>query len=222
MHLMMSGDQQPRRGGGGGGHKQVGIHKKPKRRRRSSKIAKERKSRLRRMFPLSSPSWGHSLLVLVLVLAAVVHAEDSYQPTTLPNISSREGGGTGAGVEEVADTSAGGGGGPGGSGLPPRPLSSSANQQQQLKPCDRSRKVFTSPSGEISDGPTGTNYTQVKSQNETRCFLLNKIIKNSPNPTQKFYCYLCPTDDVVGDRQRSSSRDSLATSRVMLISFRVL
>lgn len=179
----------------------MGIHKKPKRRRRSSKIAKEKKSRLRRMFPLSSPSWGHSLLVLVLVLAAVVHAEDSYQPTTLPNISSREGGGTGAGVEEVADTSSGGGG-PGGSGLPPRPLSSSANQQQQLKPCDRSRKVFTSPSGEISDGPTGTNYTQVKSLNETRCFLLNKIIKNFPNPTQKFYCYFCPTDDVVVDRQR--------------------
>lgn len=30
-----------------------------------------------------------------------------------------------------------------------------------LQPCDRSRRVFTDLRGEISDGPTNSNYTQV-------------------------------------------------------------
>lgn len=34
------------------------------------------------------------------------------------------------------------------------------NSSQQ-QPCDRSRRVFTDIQGEISDGPTGFNYTQV-------------------------------------------------------------
>lgn len=34
------------------------------------------------------------------------------------------------------------------------------NSSQQ-QPCDRSRRVFTDLQGEISDGPTGFNYTQV-------------------------------------------------------------
>lgn len=34
------------------------------------------------------------------------------------------------------------------------------NSSQQ-QPCDRSRRVFTDVQGEISDGPTGFNYTQV-------------------------------------------------------------
>lgn len=31
----------------------------------------------------------------------------------------------------------------------------------QLQPCDRSRRIFTEPHGEFSDGPAGYNYTQV-------------------------------------------------------------
>lgn len=36
-------------------------------------------------------------------------------------------------------------------------------QQQSLlqQPCDRTRRVFTESHGEISDGPVGSNYTQV-------------------------------------------------------------
>lgn len=36
-------------------------------------------------------------------------------------------------------------------------------QQQPLlqQPCDRTRRVFTESHGEISDGPVGSNYTQV-------------------------------------------------------------
>lgn len=34
-------------------------------------------------------------------------------------------------------------------------------QQQQQQPCDRSRRVFTDSHGEISNGPIGSNYTQV-------------------------------------------------------------
>lgn len=33
----------------------------------------------------------------------------------------------------------------------------------QSQPCDRSRRIFTEPHGEFSDGPTGYNYTQVRS-----------------------------------------------------------
>lgn len=36
-----------------------------------------------------------------------------------------------------------------------------AIQQQQQQPCDRTRRVFTEAFGEISDGPAGSNYTQV-------------------------------------------------------------
>lgn len=36
-----------------------------------------------------------------------------------------------------------------------------AQQQQQQQPCDRTRRVFTETFGEISDGPAGSNYTQV-------------------------------------------------------------
>lgn len=37
-------------------------------------------------------------------------------------------------------------------------------QQQQIlqQPCDRTRRVFTDTYGEISDGPAGSNYTQVR------------------------------------------------------------
>lgn len=44
---------------------------------------------------------------------------------------------------------------PGVIGLP----SSAASPQQ---PCDRTRRVFTETYGEISDGPAGYNYTQVR------------------------------------------------------------
>lgn len=40
-------------------------------------------------------------------------------------------------------------------------LNTSQQQQQQQLPCDRTRRVFTEPQGEISDGPAGYNYTQV-------------------------------------------------------------
>lgn len=38
------------------------------------------------------------------------------------------------------------------------------------QPCDRTRRVFTEAYGEISDGPNGSNYTQVN-------ILLNKLQK---------------------------------------------
>lgn len=38
---------------------------------------------------------------------------------------------------------------------------SQQQQQQPQQPCNRSRRVFTDAQGEISDGPTGSNYTQV-------------------------------------------------------------
>lgn len=37
-----------------------------------------------------------------------------------------------------------------------------ATTSQQQQPCDRTRRVFTEAFGEISDGPAGSNYTQVK------------------------------------------------------------
>lgn len=43
--------------------------------------------------------------------------------------------------------------------------------RQQQQPCDRTRRVFTEAHGEISDGPAGSNYTQV-------CVII-LIIKNS-------------------------------------------
>ena len=33
------------------------------------------------------------------------------------------------------------------------------------QPCDRTRRVFTESRGEISDGPPGSNYTQVSQLN---------------------------------------------------------
>lgn len=48
-------------------------------------------------------------------------------------------------------------------------------QQQQQQPCDRTRRVFTDTYGEISDGPAGSNYTQVRVWFHTRRVLL-KIV----------------------------------------------
>lgn len=45
------------------------------------------------------------------------------------------------------------------------PVQQQQQQQQQFRqqqqPCDRTRRVFTDTHGEISDGPAGSNYTQV-------------------------------------------------------------
>lgn len=40
------------------------------------------------------------------------------------------------------------------------------------QPCDRTRRVFTDAYGEISDGPTGFNYTQVSYLDEQIIVLL--------------------------------------------------
>lgn len=56
---------------------------------------------------------------------------------------------------------------------------SSVHQLHFHAPCDRSRKVFTEPYGEISDGPAGYNYTQdshcewlIKARNESQFITL--------------------------------------------------
>lgn len=49
--------------------------------------------------------------------------------------------------------------------VPPQQQIPPAQQQttrQQQQPCDRTRRVFTEAHGEISDGPAGSNYTQVR------------------------------------------------------------
>lgn len=61
-------------------------------------------------------------------------------------------------------TNAGGGvGGPPAAGVNSvlQQQSAASQQQQQQQPCDRTRRVFTEAFGEISDGPAGSNYTQV-------------------------------------------------------------
>lgn len=42
-------------------------------------------------------------------------------------------------------------------------LTQSQQQQQQIpqQPCDKTRRIFIESYGEISDGPAGSNYTQV-------------------------------------------------------------
>lgn len=49
-------------------------------------------------------------------------------------------------------------------------------------PCDRSRKVFTEPYGEISDGPSGFNYTQ-----DSHCEWLIKARNDSQYITLTFH-----------------------------------
>lgn len=49
-------------------------------------------------------------------------------------------------------------------------------------PCDRSRKVFTEPYGEISDGPSGYNYTQ-----DSHCEWLIKAKNDSQFITLTFH-----------------------------------
>jgi len=49
-------------------------------------------------------------------------------------------------------------------------------------PCDRSRKVFTEPYGEISDGPSGFNYTQ-----DSHCEWLIKARNDSQFITLTFH-----------------------------------
>ncbi|KAH8377850.1 hypothetical protein KR093_007479 [Drosophila rubida] len=56
------------------------------------------------------------------------------------------------------------------------------SQQLQQLPCDRSRKVFTDPYGEISDGPTGYNYTQ-----DSHCEWLIKAKNDSQFITLTFH-----------------------------------
>lgn len=158
-----------RRGcGGGGGHKQVVINKKPKRRRRSETAEQEHSKILvvdwlKRRMMLPSTQFGRpfllNLLLLFLLLfhftasGGLVLAEDSQtSTTTLPHtisIPSEDVGESTAGAPET--------------GPPIRPSAFvPTSPQPKLTACDRSRKVFTSASGEISDGPTGTNYTQVR------------------------------------------------------------
>lgn len=55
----------------------------------------------------------------------------------------------------------------------------SGYHHHQSSPCDRTRKVFTEPFGEISDGPAGFNYTQdshcewlIKARNESQFITL--------------------------------------------------
>lgn len=58
-------------------------------------------------------------------------------------------------------------------------------QSEQLHitaPCDRSRKVFTEPFGEISDGPSGYNYTQ-----DSHCEWLIKAKNDSQFITLTFH-----------------------------------
>lgn len=57
--------------------------------------------------------------------------------------------------------------------------------QQQMHyhaPCDRSRKVFTAEYGEISDGPSGLNYTQ-----DSHCEWLIKAHNDSQFITLTFH-----------------------------------
>lgn len=62
------------------------------------------------------------------------------------------------------------------------PLSSEQLHVPPPVPCDRSRKVFTEPFGEISDGPSGHNYTQ-----DSHCEWLIKARNDSQFITLTFH-----------------------------------
>ncbi|EDW76175.2 uncharacterized protein Dwil_GK15317 [Drosophila willistoni] len=62
------------------------------------------------------------------------------------------------------------------------PLSSSSSSSASAAPCDRSRKVFTDPYGEISDGPPSRNYTQ-----DSHCEWLIKARNDSQFITLTFH-----------------------------------
>lgn len=146
--LMMTPYQERSDGDGGGrGDKQVVINKK-RRRRRNPDPSSNRRRR-----------WSSAVLLLGLCVIgiSVVQAEDTSQSTELPSISSiSEEGNNNINNDNNINSNPGGVLGPG----PPFRPSFVPPSPQQLTPCDRSRKVFTSASGEISDGPTGANYTQ--------------------------------------------------------------
>lgn len=60
-------------------------------------------------------------------------------------------------------------------GLPWASFGLSLTKSSQQQSCDKTRRVFTEPYGEISDGPSGYNYTQdshcewlIRAQNESQ------------------------------------------------------
>lgn len=131
-------------------HKQVGISKKPKRRRRSDNSNSNQvrllshRSRPMSLFCLKPPAcfvYRVSLLLLllatVLLPAAAAATTGTTTTTEVPRL-----------LQDVPNLS-----------ISP-PVQLPTMPVPQLTPCDRSRKVFTSAAGEISDGPTGANYTQ--------------------------------------------------------------
>lgn len=132
-------------------HKQVGISQKSKRRRR---IKDEE--------PVNK--WGtvcgHQSAALVwsicLVFLCVVSASAGDSPTP---------------VEEVDRIISATGTTPGIDPSQRPPIT-----PPPLTPCDRSRKVFTNlSSGEISDGPTGANYTQASNDVENSNFMFQCV-----------------------------------------------
>lgn len=139
--------------------KQVVIKKMPNRRRRektkspTSPDETHHSSRRQTCYFRPFPVHLRPLVVVLLVLLipsielSAAHGETPFASTTLSSLS--------PGYE--TDTTAGGQTPGSPTILPPllMPLTS-----QQPQPCDRSRKVFTSAFGEISDGPVGANYTQ--------------------------------------------------------------
>lgn len=165
--LMMTPYHERSGGGGGRGDKQVVINKKRRRRRRrrlSLLSEEELNNQERNPVPSSNRNrqWSSAVLLLGLLVIGtrstrVVQADDILQSTELPSISSISGEeNNNLNNDNNINSSPGGVLGPG----PPFRPSFVPPSPQQLTPCDRSRKVFTSASGEISDGPTGANYTQ--------------------------------------------------------------
>lgn len=163
--LMMTPYHERSGGGGSGGRgdKQVVINKKRRRRRRRLSLlsVEEQNNQERNPDPSSNQRrrWSSAVLLLGLCVLgiSVVQAEDTLQSTELPSISSiSEEGNNNINNDNNINSNPGGVLGPG----PPFRPSFVPPSPQQLTPCDRSRKVFTSASGEISDGPTGANYTQ--------------------------------------------------------------
>lgn len=109
---------------------------------------RKQKSRIS-CFPLVVAYFNISIgaLLICIIGGVVVPVEAGDSPTVTPTLS----------VQELAKSS-----NTGDTSSTPLPLiPSSLGTTVPLQPCDRSRKVFTSSYGEISDGPTGTNYTQV-------------------------------------------------------------
>lgn len=122
-------------------HKQVGISKKPKRRRR---IKVENGEPVIRCKSVSLAAFVWSIC-LVLLSVCATNAGVSPTPRGTAEVDQIISGTTTLEIDPsqrpqiIPPT------------MPPPPLT----------PCDRSRKVFTNlSSGEISDGPTGANYTQ--------------------------------------------------------------